>query len=49
MNKKTIFFKEAVAKINVSKETSEKFARIRERIKGMGDRTSPFRKMMKEE
>ena len=49
MNNKTIFFKEAVANIKVSKETSEKFARIRERIKGMGDRTSPFRKMMKEE
>lgn len=49
MNKKTIFFKEAVAKINVSKETSEKLARIREKIKGMGDRTSQFHKIMKEE
>ena len=46
---KPIFFKEAAAKMKVSKETSEKFARIRERIKGMGDRTAPFRKMMKEE
>ena len=49
MNKKTIFFREAVANIKVSKETSEKLARIRERIKGMGDRTSPFHKIMKEE
>lgn len=49
MNKNLIFFKEAVAKMKVSKETSEKLARIRERIKGMGDRTSPFRKIMKEE
>lgn len=49
MNKNLIFFKEAVAKMKVSKETSEKLARIREKIKGMGDRTSPFRKIMKEE
>jgi hypothetical protein len=49
MNKNLIFFKEAAAKMKVSKETSEKLARIRERIKGMGDRTSPFRKTMKEE
>lgn len=49
MNKNLILFKEAVAKMKVSKETSEKLARIRERIKGMGDRTSPFRKIMKEE
>lgn len=49
MNKKPIFFREAVAKMKVSKETSEKLARIREKINGMGDRTSPFRKIMKEE
>lgn len=49
MNKNLIFFREAVAKMKVSKETSEKLARIREKINGMGDRTSPFRKIMKEE
>lgn len=46
---KPMLFKGAVAKMKVSNETSEKLARIRERIKGMGDRTSPFRKIMKEE
>lgn len=49
MNKKPIFFREAAAKMKVSKETSEKLARIRERIKELGGRTSPLRKFMKEE
>ena len=49
MNKKPIFFREAAAKMNVSNETREKLARIRERIKELGGRTSPLRKIMKEE
>jgi hypothetical protein len=47
MNKNV--FREAVANIKMSKQTKEKLVRIKERINGMGDRTSPFRKMMKEE
>lgn len=46
---KPMLFKEAVAKMKVSNETSEKLARIRERIKELGGGTSPLRKIMKEE
>lgn len=46
---KPIFFKEAAAKMKVSKETSEKFARIRERIKEKGARPNPLRRIKKEE
>lgn len=47
MNKNV--FREAVANIKMSKQTKEKLARIKERIKEMGDRTSELRKMIKEE
>lgn len=35
--------------VKVSEETREKLDRIRERIKELGRRTSPLRKIMKEE
>ena len=35
--------------VKVSEETREKLDRIRERIKELGGRTSPLRKIMKEE
>lgn len=35
--------------VKVSEETREKLGRIRERIKELGGRTSPLRKIMKEE